>query len=194
MVAFGWIPMRRKHLLHHGWELCKLLGTKKVPLLCSSVVVGQVVCFLHLMALVLISYLRSWHPWDFRGELPLWTCRWIHSCRQGLPQLPPQFPSRVQLERLYLCEIWRLLEALGSGVLYQPCLAPWPPSTSGFLVNWAYQTSVEHVAKGVKTRFRWFNSKVLIKSAISTLMWVVTSGSLVLWLEWHWRLEPSSAN
>lgn len=86
---------------------------------------------------LLISYLCA-HGGTlrhFRGKLPLWTCGWIHSCRQGLPQLPSQFLSRVQLERLHLCEIWRLLEALGSGVLYQPCLAPWPPSKSGFLVK-----------------------------------------------------------
>lgn len=125
MVAFGWIPMRRKHLLHHGWEPCKLLGKPcRLVDVCGGRLLRAATCAL------MGGPLRH-----FRGKLPLWTCGWIHSCRQGLPQLPSQFLYRVQLERLHLCEIWRLLEALGSGVLYQPCLAPWPPSKSGFLVK-----------------------------------------------------------
>ena len=62
---------------------------------------------------LLISYLCA-HGGTlrhFRGKLPLWTCRWIHSCRQGLPQLPSPISFQGSVGKA--ASLW-ILEATGS--------------------------------------------------------------------------------
>ena len=184
MVAFGWIPMRRKHLLHHGWEPCKLLGKPcRLVDVCGGRLLRAATCAL------------MGDPWDTSEASSLFglVVGYTVAGRDYLNFPPNFFPGFS----------WKGCISVKSGGYWKHSVPVFyinlvwhlgRPQKAVSLLNWEYQTSVEHVAKGVKTRFRWFNSKVLIKSAMSTLMRVVMSGSLVLWLVWHWRLEPFSAN
>lgn len=184
MVAFGWIPMRRKHLRHHGWEPCKLLGKP-----CRLVDVCGAGCWEQLLV-------RSWgDPETLPRQAPSLDLSLDTQLQAGI--------TSTSLPNFFTGFSWKGCISVKSGGYWKHWVPVFyinlvwhlgRPQKAVSLLNWEYQTSVEHVAKGVKTRFRWFNSKVLIKSAMSTLMRVVMSGSLVLWLVWHWRLEPFSAN